>query len=202
MVKVLAALATVPVVFAASVVSAAAAVLTFEQATPDPFAPYVESGFSVSDGGWFIPVDQGAMHFDITGGPYSAFRDITAISGARFAVRSLDILSIGPTIFTGGLTGAPRPDIAFTGYLGGQAVAWDWGSSQVGDNAFTFGSAFGNIDRLSITGFWAGNIDPQIIDVHFRIDNVDIASVPLPAAGGLGLMALGGLGLLRLRRRG
>ena len=189
MVKVLAALATVPVVFAASVVSAAAAVLTFEQATPDPFAPYVESGFSVSDGGWFIPVDQGAMHFDITGGPYSAFRDITAISGARFAVRSLDILSIGPTIFTGGLTGAPRPDIAFTGYLGGQAVAWAWGSSQVGDNAFTFGSAF-------------GNIDPQIIDVHFRIDNVDIASVPLPAAGGLGLMALGGLGLLRLRRRG
>lgn len=181
--------------------AAGAAVLTFEQATPDPFAPYVESGFSVTDGGWFIPVDSGAMHFDITGGPYSAFRDIVSVSGSRFALTSLDILAIGPTLASGGILGGPRPDISITGYLGGQAVAWAWGSSQTGNNAMTFGSAFANIDRLLISGFWAGNIAPGIVDVHFRIDNVNIAAVPLPAAGGLGLIALAGLGFLRSRRR-
>lgn len=179
--------------------SANAATLTFDTASGVPFSTHTEAGFNVSDGGQYIVADAGSMHFDISGGPYSLSRTIAANSGSAFSVMSLDIGSIWPNI-SGGLLGAPMANIAFTGYLGGSAVAYAWGSSEIGNNTFSFGSAFGNIDSFSIAGFISGNVDYNLgIDVHFTIDNISIAMVPLPATALLLIASLGGLGFARRR---
>lgn len=189
-------------ILAATTLAAQATTLTFDRSSGIPFDPYTESGFNVTDNSTYIIADAGSMHFDISGGPYGATRTISAISGAVFSVASLDIGSIWPSISVGGLLGAPRANISFTGFLGGASVAFAWGSSEIGDNTFNFGSAFSNIDSFLISGFNSGNNNiAQGIDVHFTIDNINLAAVPLPATALLLTTALGGIGFARRRRK-
>ncbi len=189
-------------ILAATTLAAQAATLTFDRSSGAPFDPYTESGFNVTDNSTYIIADAGGMHLDISGGPYGATRTISAISGAVFSVTSLDIGSIWPSISVGGLLGAPRANISFTGFLGGASVAFAWGSSEIGNNTFNFDSAFSNIDSFLISGFDSGNNNySQGIDVHLTIDNIVIAAVPLPASALLLTAALGGIGFVRRRRK-
>ena len=189
-------------VFAVSAIAASATTLTFDAGSGAPFSSYTESGYKVTDGNYYITADAGSMHFDISGGPYSATRTISAISGAVFSVASLDIGSIWPNISLGGLLGPPMANISFTGFLGGVSVAYAWGSSEIGNNTFNFGSAFSDIDTFTIAGFSSGNVNySQGIDVHFTIDNIVLAAVPLPASALMLGAALGGLGFARRRRK-
>lgn len=187
---------------AVSTMAANATTLTFDAGSGAPFSSYTESGYNVTDGSHYITADAGSMHFDISGGPYSATRTISAISGAVFSVASLDIGSIWPSLATGGLLGPPMANISFTGFLSGASVAYAWGSSEIGNNTFNFGSAFSKIDSFIIAGFGSGNVDyRQGIDVHFTIDNIVLTAVPLPASALMLGAALGGLGFARRRRK-
>lgn len=179
-----------------------AATLTFDK-VPYQFAkPYVEDGFIVSDGNFDLAADNGAMHFDISGGPYAIWRSIRLDGGGLFSVKALDVIALAPTILTGGLIGGPMDDILFTGYRGDKVVAQSTGSSQIGDNTIAFGSTFGNISKFMIQGLFASNVDYEggVVDVHFLVDNVDISPIPLPATGLLLLGAIGALAWARSRR--
>ncbi|MGI9393271.1 MAG: VPLPA-CTERM sorting domain-containing protein [Boseongicola sp.] len=195
---------------------ASALTLSFDVPPFDPLVPYVESGFVVDDGGEFIAAD-GALHFDIFGGPYADERTITREDGGAFTVNSLDVISLYPNVDTGGLTGDPLADISFLGFNGLDFVNLARGSSQIGDNTIEFGDIFTDITSFLISGFDPGNIEfePDFNDVHFLIDNLDVAInsadngasesdpeiVPLPAGGWMLLVGLCGLGIMRLRRR-
>lgn len=64
------------------------------------------------------------------------------------------------------------------------------------DYAVLFNANFAGIDTLRITSSKVGNKSAQV-----RVDSIEAAVVPLPAAGVLLLGALGGLGLMRRRRK-
>ena len=197
---------------------ATALTLTFDDPPIDPFAPYKESGYVVEDAGYFIPA-AGALHFDIFGGPFADERTITREDGGAFTVNSLDVISLYPTVETGGLTGDPLADINFLGFNGTDLVSLARGSSQIGSNTIDFGNIFNDITSFLISGFDPGNIEyaPDFNDVHFLIDNLSVAVaaqsndngpelaptiMPLPAAAWLLLAGLGGLAMImRLRRR-
>lgn len=186
----------------------AATTLTFDGPTA-PITPYVEQGFVVDDGGYYIAAD-GSLHFDIALGPYADNRTIARQGGGGFDLHLLDIISLYPSVSAGGLIGDPMDDIRFEGFSGASLVATATASSQTGNGQASFGGMFRNITSLVITGFDPGNIDYSFpMDVHFLIDNMVVslpgtdddptAPVPLPASGLL--LAAAVLGAAAVRRR-
>jgi len=184
----------------AAAAAQASTILTFDNGPFLPFTPYVENGYQVDDGGWYIAAD-GAMHFDIYLGPYGIGRTITSTTATPFNLHSLDIISLFPNVATGGIIGGPLDDMLFTGYRGAAAVATAYASSQIGNSTFLFGSAFSNLTSLTILGFDAGNLDfsQGVSDIHFLIDNLEVSAIPLPATATMLLAGLGGLVLARRR---
>ncbi|MEI4470906.1 VPLPA-CTERM sorting domain-containing protein [Frigidibacter sp. MR17.24] len=206
--------------------SASAATLTFTGLSGEGGrfrnAPFYEAGFRVGN----APSSYGtgganqALYLLSDGADFPREVMITNEAGRLFSVFSFD-LAQGPQygIISGGESWGPYTPAKFnnvrlTGFLNGQVVSTVYLASWVepGTNSYprTFtaidlGNAFRDIDAFEIAAITPWNSPGAdgitCIDFPcstFHIDNVQLAPVPLPAAG---LLLVGGLAAIAALRR-
>ncbi len=189
----------------------AASLLTFDEPY-EPYGPYLEDGFKVTDNGGSSVVSGSGLLINIFGGPDSILRKVERADGTQFDIHQMDIKSIYPSVSAGGLIGGPADDMRLEGYdENGALVAKATASSQFGDFVYSFGTEFSGLTELVITGINAKNWDGGGRDIHFLIDNMlvslageeddPLVQTPLPASGLLLAFALIGAGVAAKRRR-
>lgn len=189
---------------------AAASIMTFGS-LPNGFlntAPYVEDGITVAGdgGGLGFNAPNGRLHLDDSGTSFSSLGRFTMAT--QFDAIAFDIFGLPTSLTTFGcdigagetcapITNTPYDNVLVQGRRGSVVVAQE--SFSGGETSFNhlLGAAFRNLDELVIaavgpSSFPNGSFCGAPCG-HFEIDNVELSSVPAPAA--LSLLA-SGLGLL------
>jgi hypothetical protein len=196
-------------VFAAvSAQSATAATMTFgglpsqgeAYGLPDQGATYVEDGITATGTAYYRFANLGLPLFDF-GTPWS--NSVAFSTGGLFDPVSLT--------FSGSATVPPkakkRNNLFITGFLNGSVVAEKAFALRgaVGPRTLALGAAFAGIDRLEVVVRYAYGFGPGYSGcapcTSVTLSRVELAPIPLPAAGLAMLGALAGLGAAAARRR-
>lgn len=176
----------------------------------DTRSHYVEEGFVVT------PLDSlengsgfggyGSMHLDIAGGPNVNGVAFRREGDRMFRPLGVDIIpGMDPDLVR--LVGAPEDDVMIEAFRDGVLVGSITATLQ---NLLPYRldlSPLPVADTLRIFGKMSWNYDPirkdggQLAEIHFELDNVLIATLPLPGGLMLGLTGLGILAVLRKLRR-
>lgn len=184
------------IMMAMPAVGASAAVIDFDSASLGTHTNYVEDGFT------FDKVRVVRAYCDNGSKPCGSenqFADstLTRVGGGLFDLTSMWISLV---------TGTPITlvtDHGSTSYGIGSAA----GSQSIEINKgyvldFSGHSLFQNISFLKIVDGTLGTAGTGVFKGNLRFDDIDVAPVPLPAAGVLLLAGLGGLALVRRRKQG
>lgn len=193
---------------------ASAATMTFDYIDRDAYLDfYEEDGITAVGDGAFGEYAVNVQHMDDMG--------TAAPSEIRFSMRrTFDALGFDllPVAFdytlcnmdTDECTKPTWQNVRIEGYRAETMVASLSLDMSLLDTArITFGPQFRRIDTLligfNIPPLWDELGEPMFADCgypcsHFEIDNVTLAPVPLPAAGGLAALGVGLLGVLARRR--
>ena len=192
------------IVFAVVWSSAASAVTISFAGIPyfDPSSQtYDEAGFRVEalGDGDFGGFDGEHLHVDSVGGggPYADTFRLTSLTSQFFTLFAMDILAYDYDVDSG------ISKMAFSGFRGGAVVSTAVNYVGTVSQSLFFGDNFASIDALLIEADCVLPADycglPS--DVHFNIDNIVVAPVPLPAALPLLAAGLFGLGFIGRRKR-
>lgn len=175
---------------------ASAAVINFDGASLGTHTGYVEDGFT------FDKVRVVRAHCDTGSKPCGSENQFAESTLRRVGGGQFDLAGMWISLVTG------RPitlvtDHGSTSYgigsaAGGQTIQINTG--YVLD--FSGNSAFRNISFLKIVDSTLGTSGTGVFKGNLRFNDIDVAPVPLPAAGILMLAGLGGLAMVRRRRQG
>lgn len=176
---------------------ASAAVIDFTTASLGTHTDYVEDGF-VFDKVRIVSASC-AGKASRNCGAENAFRDttMTRVGGGNFSLNSLWFSILSPASPVKLVSNKGDVTFALGDILGGLAIELSRG--QVAD--LSGNSQFRNISFLKIVDLSLGAAGTGHFKGNMRFDELDVAPVPLPAAGLLLVAGLGGLGMVRRRRK-
>ena len=213
---------------------ATATTLTFDQFG---FGPLVEQGYSYTNSSSYSTAGALSLHDDLGGQQQASF---AKVNGGHFNAMSVDMTGFGNVFKTGTQAGLDDvnnrlgnytdwvydtqlnlPNFSWTGFRGGQQVAYDQGSvlNWFNMGTYTFSAAFQNLDTL-VLNLLMPNVGYQVVNFTWgltpdtvfclaycgsiAIDNLTLQDVqptvaPLPA--GVVLLGSGLLLMGWMRRR-